>query len=335
MWRKCRKVFKNRLIPVNLKVLHNCKGKLYGEEKHRLVLLLQAMDTAEKDGIIKHVFTSFNPQGVYVASFKELSQKELAHDYLWRVHAFAPKRGEISIFNRSHYEDVVISKVHNLVEKQNLPEWMKIEKIWDKRYEQIRMYEKYLNDNGMAVVKFFLNLSKEEQKKRLIARIDEVDKNWKFSSGDIEERKHWDDYKRAYEKAINETSTSYSPWYIIPADQKWFSRYLVSEIVLKHFEEIAPKFPELSAEKVAMLQDCNRETFKWERVVIQKLRAGATKLNSMIAFSKSLKLLRNDAFINFKYLYLTFSNFFLILYPNIKYFIGVPSMPCGKKRKRL
>ncbi|MEL3909109.1 MAG: polyphosphate kinase 2 family protein [Treponemataceae bacterium] len=245
----------NKLMPENLKLMEKYQDKLYAESKQGLLIVIQAMDTAGKDGLIRHVMTSFNPQGVYVATFKVPSTVELAHDYLWRVHQFAPRRGGITIFNRSHYEDVIIARVHNLVKNQNLPDRMKSKNIWDERYEQIRNYEKYLNDNGIEVVKFFLHISKEEQKERLLARIDKPEKNWKFSGGDIEERAFWDDYQKAYEKAINETSTKHSRWYIIPSDQKWFSRYLVSEIVVETFKEMNPQFPTLPKEKLAQLQE--------------------------------------------------------------------------------
>lgn len=244
-----------KLMPENLKRMAKFQEKLYAEGKHGLLIVIQAMDTAGKDGLVRHVMTTFNPQGVYVASFKVPSSTELTHDYLWRIHQVAPARGGITIFNRSHYEDVIVSRVHNLVAKQNLPDEMKTEKIWDERYEQIREYEKYLHQNGIEVLKFFLHLSKEEQRARLLARIDEPKKNWKFSSADIAERGYWNEYQRTYEKAINETSTKYAPWYIIPADQKWFARYLVSQIIVEKFEALDPKFPVLSAEDAAKLQE--------------------------------------------------------------------------------
>lgn len=244
-----------KLMPENLKRMAKFQEKLYAEGKHGLLIVIQAMDTAGKDGLVRHVMTTFNPQGVYVASFKVPSSTELTHDYLWRIHQVAPARGGITIFNRSHYEDVIVSRVHNLVAKQNLPDEMKTEKIWDERYEQIREYEKYLHQNGIEVLKFFLHLSKEEQRVRLLARIDEPKKNWKFSSADIAERGYWNEYQRTYEKAINETSTKYAPWYIIPADQKWFARYLVSQIIVEKFEALDPKFPVLSADDAAKLQE--------------------------------------------------------------------------------
>ena len=244
-----------KLMPENLKRMAKFQEKLYAEGKHGLLIVIQAMDTAGKDGLVRHVMTTFNPQGVYVASFKVPSSTELTHDYLWRIHQVAPARGGITIFNRSHYEDVIVSRVHNLVAKQNLPDEMKTEKIWDERYEQIREYEKYLHQNGIEVLKFFLHLSKEEQRARLLARIDEPKKNWKFSSADIAERGYWNEYQRTYEKAINETFTKSAPWYIIPADQKWFARYLVSQIIVEKFEALDPKFPVLSADDAATLQD--------------------------------------------------------------------------------
>ena len=250
-----REDVEKHLMPKNLKLMAKFQDKLYAEGKHGLLIVIQAMDTAGKDGLVRHVMTTFNPQGVYVAPFKVPSSTELSHDYLWRIHQVAPARGGITIFNRSHYEDVIVTRVHNLVEKQNLPDRMKTKEVWDERYEQIRAYEKYLHQNGIEVLKFFLHLSKEEQKERLLSRIDEPKKNWKFSSADIAERGYWDDYQKAYEKAINETSTKDSPWYIIPADQKWFSRYLVSEIIVEKFAELNPQFPILPAEEAAKLQE--------------------------------------------------------------------------------
>lgn len=253
----------DELMPKNLKLLEKYQEMLYAEGKQGLLIVIQAMDTAGKDGLIRHVFTSFNPQGVFVAPFKVPSKEELSHDYLWRIHKVVPARGGVTIFNRSYYEDVIVAKVHNLPMQQNLPDNMKNDKIWNERYEQIRNYEKYLNDNGIEVLKFFLHLSKKEQKARLLARINEADKNWKFSSADMEERKFWNDYQKAYEKALNETSTKHSPWYVIPADKKWFARYLVSEIVVKKFEKMNPKIPELAADELQKLQS-------WKQVLLDE-----------------------------------------------------------------
>lgn len=244
-----------KLMPDNLSKMAELQDRLYAEAKHGLLIVFQAMDTAGKDGVIKHVMTSFNPQGMYVASFKVPSSTEAAHDYLWRIHQHVPARGGITIFNRSHYEEVIIAKVHNLVAKQNLPKTMQTNSIWKERYQQINNYEKYLTENGITILKFFLHISKEEQKQRLLARIDKPSKNWKFSGADIEERGYWDDYQLAYQDAINATSTQHAPWYIIPSDKKWFARYLVSEIVTETLKKLDPQFPALPEAELQKLQE--------------------------------------------------------------------------------
>ncbi|MBQ7612228.1 MAG: polyphosphate kinase 2 family protein [Spirochaetaceae bacterium] len=248
-----------KYMPANLDLMAELQDRLYADGRHGLLIVFQAMDTAGKDGIIKHVMTSFNPQGVYVASFKVPSSTEASHDYLWRIHQHAPSRGSVTIFNRSHYEEVIVTQVHNLVEKQNVPDSMKTSAIWQERYAQIRNYEAYLTANGINILKFFLHLSKEEQKKRLLARIDKPSKNWKFSASDIKERTFWNEYQRVYEKAINETSTADAPWYIIPADKKWFARYLVSQIVVEKLQEINPQFPVLPEDEVKKLDLWKKE----------------------------------------------------------------------------
>jgi PPK2 family polyphosphate:nucleotide phosphotransferase len=192
------------------------------------------MDTGGKDGTIRHVFDGVNPQGVKVASFKKPTPRELAHDYLWRVHPHTPGNGEIVIFNRSHYEDVLVVRVHELVPK----------KVWNRRYEQINDFERRLAEEGTTILKFFLHISKQEQKERLRARLDEPDKNWKFSSGDLAERALWDDYQQAYEDVLSNTSTKWAPWYIIPADQKWFRNLLISQILVDTLERLKMRYPE-------------------------------------------------------------------------------------------
>ncbi|PIE99045.1 MAG: polyphosphate--nucleotide phosphotransferase [Treponema sp.] len=250
---------KSILMPENLKKMTDYQSKLYAEGKKGLIVVFQAMDTAGKDGVIKHVMTSLNPQGMYVASFKAPSGVEMSHDYLWRIHKHAPSRGCVTVFNRSHYEDVIIARVHDLVKNQKLPDSMKHDGIWNDRYEQIRNYESYLHENGIHIVKFFLHLSKDEQRERLLSRIDEPEKNWKFSSADIHERKYWNDYQDAYEKVLQKTSTEKSPWYIIPADQKWFSRYLVSEILVEKFKDLNPEFPKLPEDELDNLAKWREE----------------------------------------------------------------------------
>ncbi len=207
---------------------------LYAEGKHKVLVVLQATDTGGKDGTIRHVFDGTNPQGVKVASFKKPTPEELAHDYLWRVHAHTPASGEITIFNRSHYEDVLVVRVHDLVPPDR----------WARRYEHIRCFEKILADEGTTIVKFFLHISKEEQRERLQARLDEPTKHWKFSKGDLAERELWDDYQAAFEAALTETSTEHAPWYAIPADRKWFRNLVISQVLVDTLEGLDMAYPE-------------------------------------------------------------------------------------------
>ncbi|WP_456397233.1 polyphosphate kinase 2 family protein [Desulfurobacterium sp.] len=207
---------------------------LYAEGKHKILIVLQGMDTAGKDGTIKHVFKEVHLQGIKVFSFKEPTEEELSHDFLWRVHKHTPGKGEIAIFNRSHYEDVLIVRVHRLVP----------EKVWMKRYEHIRNFEKMLFDEGTTILKFYLHISKKEQKKRLLERLTNPRKRWKLHVEDVKERKHWDEYIRAYNDAIFKTSTIYAPWFVIPSDKKWFRNYLVAKIIVKKLESLNMKYPE-------------------------------------------------------------------------------------------
>lgn len=226
---------------------------LYAQNTHSILLILQATDAAGKDGTIKHVTSGLNPQGCHVSCFKAPSSTELDHDYLWRINMQLPQRGTIGVFNRSHYEEVLIAKVHNLPSKQQLPEELLEEGLWKRRYRQIRDFEKYLYENGIIPVKIFLHLSKDEQKKRILSRIDNPAKNWKFNAGDLDEREHWDEYQKAFEEMIRHTSTDYAPWYIIPADSKWFARTLVSEILLSTLKQIHPEYPDLPDEQQKLL----------------------------------------------------------------------------------
>ncbi|NLO12576.1 MAG: polyphosphate kinase 2 family protein [Clostridiales bacterium] len=250
-----KKEVKRKLMPENIQRMAALQERLFAENQHALLIVLQAMDAAGKDGTIKHVMTGLNPQGTQVVSFKVPSSEENDHDYLWRVAKAVPRRGEIGIFNRSHYEDVIVARVHDLVRSSQIPQELITGDIWEKRYRQIRDFERYLGENGITVVKIFLHLSKDEQRERLLARILEEDKNWKFNPGDIQERRHWDKYQAAYEHLLNNTSTPEAPWYVVPADRKWFARYLVSEIVLQALERLDPRFPELSSEEHAMLAE--------------------------------------------------------------------------------
>ena len=206
---------------------------LYAEGKHKVLVVIQATDSGGKDGTIRHVFDKVNPQGVKVASFKKPTEEELGHDYLWRVHRHTPKTGDLTIFNRSHYEDVLVVRVHDLVPRAR----------WERRYDHINDFERLLVDEGTTIVKLVLHISKEEQRERLQARIDRADKNWKFDSGDLREREHWDDYQEAFRVMLERTSTDHAPWHVIPADRKWFRNLLVSEIVVDALEGLDMTYP--------------------------------------------------------------------------------------------
>ena len=243
------------LLEANIVKMRELQSKLYADDKYSVLLVFQAMDAAGKDGMIKRVMSGLNPQGTQVFSFKQPSTEELDHGYLWRIHKAAPERGRIGIFNRSHYEDVLVVRVHNYLKFQKVPEAMIGKNIWQKRFEQINNFEKYLYKNGTIILKFFLNVSKDEQKKRFISRIDDPTKNWKFSKADIEERKYWVEYQKCYEEAISATSKMHSPWYIIPADKKWFARLAVSEIIVETLEKLNLNYPRLSEEQLKELQN--------------------------------------------------------------------------------
>ncbi|NLX83868.1 MAG: polyphosphate kinase 2 family protein [Clostridiales bacterium] len=245
-------------IPGNIKKMAKLQEKLYAEDQHSLLIVLQAMDAAGKDGAIRHVMSGLNPQGTQVVSFKVPSSEEQDHDFLWRINKALPRRGEIGIFNRSHYEDVLVARVHDLVRNSQLPPDLITDDFWDRRYRQIRDFERHLHENGTRIIKIFLNVSKEEQRLRLLDRINEPDKNWKFSAGDIHERTYWDEYMKAYEQMLEHTATQDAPWFVVPADNKWFARYLISEIVLKALQEIDPQIPELDLSEKAKLEECRR-----------------------------------------------------------------------------
>ena len=232
----------------NVERLAALQDVLYAQNVYALLIIFQAMDAAGKDGAIKHVMSGLNPQGVQVFAFKQPSAEELDHDFLWRCARSAPERGRIGIFNRSYYEEVLVVRVHpQILQSQPLPESTKNDPlIWQKRFAQIRHYEDYLYENGIHVVKFFLNVSREEQKNRFLARLDTPEKNWKFSAADARERRFWDDYMKAYEEAIAATSTEKSPWYVVPADKKWFTRVAVSEIIIKKLESLDLRYPQVT-----------------------------------------------------------------------------------------
>ena len=237
------------LLRQNVARMAELQDKFYAQDRQSLLVIFQAMDSAGKDGAIKHVMSGLNPQGVQVASFKQPSAEELDHDYLWRVHKALPARGNIGIFNRSYYEEVLVARVHNLPYSQKLPARCLDDRLWERRYRQIRDFERYLHENGTTVVKFFLHISKEEQKKRFLERIDDERKNWKFSASDIAERAHWDEYMDAYEQAINATATPDAPWYVVPSDKKWYARLLISEVINHCLERLDPAYPVVSDEQ--------------------------------------------------------------------------------------
>lgn len=256
----------------NLERMEHFQDRLYSEGKEGLVLIFQAMDAAGKDSTIKNVMSGLNPQGIDVYSFKQPSREESAHSFLWRAIKCFPARGKMAIFNRSYYEDVLVVRVHKLYENAQMPNRCKQGKVIERRYQDIKNFEEYEYNNGYRIIKFFLNVSKDEQKKRFLERIDLKIKNWKFSSSDLNERTHWDEYMQAYEDAINATATKHSPWYVLPADKKWYTRYLVSEAIIDVFKKIAPQYPELSSEAQNRLQS-DRERLMSEEQTEQKAKA--------------------------------------------------------------
>ncbi|MEJ2504881.1 MAG: polyphosphate kinase 2 family protein [Ignavibacteriaceae bacterium] len=238
----------------NIKELAELQAKLYAQDKYAVLIVFQAMDAAGKDGMIKHVMTGLNPQGTQVFSFKQPSKTELDHGYLWRINNSLPEKGRIGIFNRSHYEDVLVVRVHDFIKDQKIPDKFKNGKIWKQRYKQINDFERYLYENGTIILKFFLHISKEEQKKRFLKRINNPTKNWKFSEADLKERTFWNDYQNAYEEALSSTSKSNAPWYVIPSDKKWYARLVVSEIIIGKMKSLKPDFPKLDREKLKALE---------------------------------------------------------------------------------
>lgn len=234
------------LLASGTKRLHALQERLYAEGRRSVLIVLQAMDAAGKDGTIEHVMSGINPQGCEVTSFKAPSTVELRHDFLWRTTCALPQRGHIGIFNRSYYEEVLIARVHpSILAKQNLPPELVKDDIWKERFDSIRDFERHLARNGTVVLKFFLHVSKGEQRRRLLERIDEPAKNWKFDAGDLAERKRWPDYMHAYQEAIAGTATKHAPWYVVPADNKWFSRLVVAAAIGDRLEELDPQFPKL------------------------------------------------------------------------------------------
>ena len=242
--------------------LCDLQEKLYAQDRWAVLVVLQAMDAAGKDSTIKHVMSGLNPQGCSVTSFKAPSAEDLDHDFLWRATRSLPARGKIGIFNRSYYEEVLVARVHpEILSREKLPPDLVSGKIWQGRFEDINAYERYLSRNGVVVLKFFLNVSKKEQKRRFLERLDEPEKNWKFSASDVLERQHWNEYMGAYEEMIRNTSTERAPWYVVPADHKWFTRVVVAEALVHVLDKLNLSFPKVDAEK--------RKDLKKARIILK------------------------------------------------------------------
>jgi len=235
------------LLERGVQLLAEYQARLAAQDTYGLLVVFQAMDAAGKDGTIKHVMSGVNPQGVRVSSFKVPSAEELDHDYLWRYARRLPGRGTIGIFNRSYYEEVLVVRVHpQLLAGQKLPASARRGNVWKRRFREINDWEKYLVDNGIRIVKLFLNVSRDEQRRRFLRRIDDLERNWKFSEADVRERQHWDDYQKAFSDVLSNTSTEHAPWHVIPADHKWFMRVAVGSVILDELVRIDPRFPEVS-----------------------------------------------------------------------------------------
>jgi len=243
------------LLEESTELLIQMQEKLYAQNRWALLVILQGLDAAGKDGAISHVMSGINPQGCDVWSFKKPSTEELNHDYLWRTHKCMPQRGKIGIFNRSYYEEVLVVRVHpGLLKSENLPDDLITKHIWSERYEDIRTHERYLTRNGIVVRKVFLHLSKKEQKKRFVERLDDSKKNWKFSMDDVKERGFWNDYQEAYEEMIQNTATKYAPWHVVPADNKWFTRLVVASTIVETLNQLNLSFPDAGKEKKKELE---------------------------------------------------------------------------------
>lgn len=244
-----------KIIDSRAGLLSGLQEKLYAQDRWALLLVIQAMDAAGKDGVIKHVMSGINPQGCDVHAFKTPSTEELNHDYLWRAHSRVPERGMIGIFNRSYYEEVLIVRVHPaILQTQKLPDRLITKHMWEQRYEDINAFEQYLTRNGVVVRKFFLHISKKEQKKRFLERLEDSKKNWKFSMDDVKERGYWKDYQEAYEEMIQNTATKHAPWYVIPADNKWYTQLIVASAIISTLEDLDLSFPDVDKEKKKELE---------------------------------------------------------------------------------
>jgi len=241
-------------LAAGVEALAELQDKLYAQDKWALLLIFQAMDAAGKDGAIKHVMSGINPQGCQVYSFKAPSAEDLDHDYLWRCMRALPNRGHIGIFNRSYYEETLVVRVHpEFLAKQRIPAELVTKRLWKERFEDIRNFEQYLTRNGVVIRKFYLHVSKKEQKRRFLERIENLEKNWKFSGNDAAERQHWDDYMEAYEETIQATATKESPWYVVPADNKWFTRVVVAAAVIQALASLGLEYPSVGPEKLKEL----------------------------------------------------------------------------------
>ena len=238
------------MLATGVQLLAEAQDKLYAQDRWAVLLVFQAMDAAGKDSTIKHVMSGINPQGCQVFSFKQPSVEELDHDYLWRYMRYMPERGRIGIFNRSYYEEVLVVRVHReLLERQKLPPKLMGKRIWTQRYEDISAFERYLTRNGVVILKFFLNVSRKEQKKRFLERLDHPEKNWKFSAADVTERGHWDEYMEAYEDAIRHSASEHAPWFVVPADNKWFTRLVVAAAIVDALQGLDLAYPTVDAAK--------------------------------------------------------------------------------------
>jgi PPK2 family polyphosphate:nucleotide phosphotransferase len=256
----------DELLEQSVKRMAELQDRLYAQDYWAVLLIFQALDAAGKDGTIKHVMSGLNPQGCEVQSFKSPSLEELDHDFLWRTSRALPRRGHIGIFNRSYYEEVLIVRVHpEILGNQRMPPELVTKRIWEERYEDINCFERYLSRQGIAICKFFLHVSRDEQKKRFLERLEQPEKHWKFSLADVHERKHFKDYMKTYETAIRETATPWAPWYVVPADRKWFARLVVASAVIETLESLRPSFPTVDEKKLHDLQAARAALLSEER----------------------------------------------------------------------
>ena len=249
----------DQFLSQSVERVSDLQRKLYAQDRWAVLLIFQAMDAAGKDSSIRHVMSGINPQGCHVCSFKTPSAEDLSHDFLWRASKCLPERGQIGIFNRSYYEEVLVVRVHSqMLDKERIPPSLVTKRLWKERFEDINSYERFLTRNGVVIRKFFLNVSKEEQRSRFVSRLDEPDKNWKFSEADVQEREHWDDYRHAYEDMVANTATEHAPWYVVPADHKWFTHMVISSVILETLEGLKLNYPKMDKGKKEELARARR-----------------------------------------------------------------------------